>query len=167
MVVERHGDPTRSSAKLGTPHPGRLGESYVDGDWDCDDLVALFSMLGRSIRDAAADRPRDPAPARLPGAAARTGRNAQTLDVAKDNIHSHYDLGNDLFRLMLDPTMTYSCAYWERPGMTLEEAQRAKYRQICEKLRARPGRPRARDRVRLGRVRDPRGVGATAAGSPG
>jgi cyclopropane-fatty-acyl-phospholipid synthase len=66
-------------------------------------------------------------------------RPRQTLAEAKDNIYAHYDLGNDLFELMLDPTMTYSCAYWERPGMTLEEAQRAKIRHICEKLVLGPG----------------------------
>ena len=77
---------------------------------------------------------------------------------------------------MLDPTMTYSCAYWERPGMTLEEAQRAKNRHICEKLGLGPGDHvleigcgwggfaiQARDRLRLSRhgadtVAEPGGV---------
>jgi cyclopropane-fatty-acyl-phospholipid synthase len=61
------------------------------------------------------------------------------MEVARDSILAHYDLGNDLFELMLDPTMTYSCAYWERPGMTLEEAQRAKLRHIAGKLVLGPG----------------------------
>ena len=63
----------------------------------------------------------------------------QTAANAVDNIHAHYDLGNDLFELMLDPTMTYSCAYWEEPGMSLEEAQLAKLRRVCTKLRLGPG----------------------------
>jgi cyclopropane-fatty-acyl-phospholipid synthase len=110
-----------------------FGEAYVDGDWDCDDLVGLFSLLGRSLHASTETTPRRILHAfqeRRPHRAQR-----QTHETARDNIHAHYDLGNDLFRLMLDPTMTYSCAYWEREEMTLEEAQRAKYRRICEKLR--------------------------------
>jgi cyclopropane-fatty-acyl-phospholipid synthase len=49
-------------------------------------------------------------------------------------IAEHYDLGNDLFELMLDPTMMYSSALFERPGMTLEEASVAKLERICERL---------------------------------
>ena len=109
-----------------------FGESYVDGDWDVDDLVAFFELLSRNL-DAVARNPwvgrlyrlQELRPNRLP---------KQTPETARKSIHAHYDLGNDLFRLMLDPTMTYSCAYWERPEMTLEEAQVAKYHAICEKL---------------------------------
>ncbi|MBY0307738.1 MAG: class I SAM-dependent methyltransferase, partial [Phycisphaerales bacterium] len=53
---------------------------------------------------------------------------------ARRDIRYHYDLGNDLYRLFLDPSMTYSCAFFERPGMTLEEAQEAKYRRLCDRL---------------------------------
>jgi cyclopropane-fatty-acyl-phospholipid synthase len=119
--------------KLGRRTRVGFGESYVDGDWDCDDLPGLFSLLGRSLH-AAGDHPfvrrvhafqeRRP---HLP--------QRQTVAAARDNIHAHYDLGNELFQLMLDPTMAYSCAYWEREGMTLEQAQHAKFRRICEKLR--------------------------------
>jgi cyclopropane-fatty-acyl-phospholipid synthase len=118
--------------KLGTRTRVGFGESYVDGDWDCDDLVGLFSLIGRNLETTAAH----PTLQRLyrlqelrPGR-----RQRQTLAAAKSNIHAHYDLGNELFELMLDPTMTYSCAYWERPGMTLEEAQRAKNRHLFAKL---------------------------------
>ena len=58
----------------------------------------------------------------------------QTAAVARRNIHAHYDLGNDLFELMLDPTMAYSCGIWEDGSVTLEEAQRAKFRHVCDKL---------------------------------
>ncbi len=113
-----------------------LGESYVDGDWDCDSLVTLFSLLGRNLHLAS-------------GHAVVRGLRAlqrlrpdfsqrQTASIAVDNIHAHYDLGNDLFELMLDPTMTYSCAYWDEPGMSLEEAQIAKLRRVCAKLRLGP-----------------------------
>lgn len=113
-----------------------FGESYVAGHWDCDDLVGLFSLLGRNL-DAAAEHPLT----QLLHAAQRLRPHLaerQTPTVAKDNIYAHYDLGNELFALMLDPTMTYSCAYWERPEMTLEEAQVAKLRHLCEKLRLGP-----------------------------
>jgi len=118
--------------KLGTRTRIGFGESYVDGDWDCDDLVGLFSLIGRNLETTGEHptlkrlyRLQELRPDRRP---------RQTQAVAKDSILAHYDLGNDLFELMLDPTMAYSCAYWELPGMTLEEAQRAKVRHICEKL---------------------------------
>jgi len=118
--------------KLGSRTRVGFGESYVDGDWDCDDLVGLFSLLGRNLETTAAHpvlqrlyRLQELRPDRRP---------RQTLAAAKDSIMAHYDLGNELFALMLDPSMTYSCAYFERPGMTLEEGQRAKIRHICEKL---------------------------------
>jgi cyclopropane-fatty-acyl-phospholipid synthase len=118
--------------KLGSRTRVGFGESYVDGDWACDDLVGLFSLLGRNLETTAAHpvlqrlyRLQELRPDRRP---------RQTLAAAKDSIVAHYDLGNELFALMLDPSMTYSCAYFERPGMTLEEGQRAKIRHICEKL---------------------------------
>jgi cyclopropane-fatty-acyl-phospholipid synthase len=118
--------------KLGTRTRVGFGESYVDGDWDCDDLVGLFSLVGRNLETTGEHptlkrlyRLQELRPDRRP---------RQTQAAAKNNILAHYDLGNDLFELMLDPTMAYSCAYWERPGMTLEEAQRAKVRHICGKL---------------------------------
>lgn len=56
-----------------------------------------------------------------------------------EHIRSHYDRSNDFFRLWLDPTMTYSCAYFERDDMTLEEAQRAKVDLALGKLGLQPG----------------------------
>jgi len=113
-----------------------FGESYVDGDWDADDLVAFFELLSRNLDRLAGNA----WVARLHRAQRlRPDRSLrQTLDAARESIHAHYDLGNDLFRLMLDPTMTYSCAYWERPDMTLEEAQIAKDRAVCDKLHLGP-----------------------------
>ena len=118
--------------KLGTRTRVGFGESYVDGDWGCDDLVGLFMLVGRNLETTTEHptlkrlyRLQELRPDRRP---------RQTPSAARGNIHAHYDLGNELFELMLDPTMAYSCAYWERPGMTLEEAQRAKVRHVCEKL---------------------------------
>ncbi len=123
--------------KLGTRTRVGFGESYVDGDWDCDDLVGLFSLVGRNL-ETRAEHPTLKRLYRLQELRP-DGRPRQTVTAARDNILAHYDLGNDLFSLMLDPTMAYSCAYWERPDMTLEEAQRAKIRHICEKVRLGPG----------------------------
>jgi cyclopropane-fatty-acyl-phospholipid synthase len=54
------------------------------------------------------------------------------------NIAAHYDLGNDLYRLMLDPTMAYSCGIFERPDSTLEQASIAKFEAVCRKLALQP-----------------------------
>jgi cyclopropane-fatty-acyl-phospholipid synthase len=118
---------------------GRLaiGESYVAGDWRADDLVGLLEILAVTAEDvrrrppaswlmeAQRRRPRLPTRADLPG--------------ARRDIQYHYDLGNDLYALFLDDTWTYSCAVFDRPGMSLEEAQRAKYARICAKLGLGPG----------------------------
>jgi cyclopropane-fatty-acyl-phospholipid synthase len=113
-----------------------IGEAYTAGDWYADDLVGLMEILtvtGEAVRRSAPGsaltgfqrrRPHLPARADLPG--------------AKRDIQYHYDLGNDLYELFLDPSWTYSCAVFEHPGMTLQEAQEAKYRRICEKLRLTP-----------------------------
>lgn len=59
---------------------------------------------------------------------------------ARSNIHHHYDLGNDFYRRWLDQEhMQYTCAYYEDPAMTLEQAQRAKMELVCRKLRLQPG----------------------------
>ncbi|MGL6279949.1 MAG: class I SAM-dependent methyltransferase [Gaiella sp.] len=118
--------------KLGRRTRVGLGEAYVDGDWDCDDLPALFALLGRSLH-AAHGHPFRQALHRLQSLRPDLSQR-QTFDRARDNIYAHYDLGNELFALMLDPTMSYSCAYWEREEMTLEEAQIAKLERVCEKL---------------------------------
>jgi Mycolic acid cyclopropane synthetase len=55
------------------------------------------------------------------------------------DITAHYDLDNELFARMLDPTMSYSCALFEREGMTLEQAQVAKLERVCEQLYLGPG----------------------------
>jgi cyclopropane-fatty-acyl-phospholipid synthase len=62
-----------------------------------------------------------------------------SLRRARKNVHHHYDLGNDFYRLWLDEQMVYTCAYYERPGISLEEAQVAKMDHVCRKLRLQPG----------------------------
>jgi cyclopropane-fatty-acyl-phospholipid synthase len=58
---------------------------------------------------------------------------------AKENVHHHYDLGNDFYRLWLDREMAYTCAYFPTPGATLEDAQLAKMDLVCRKLKLAPG----------------------------
>ncbi|MGD1094994.1 MAG: cyclopropane-fatty-acyl-phospholipid synthase family protein [Bryobacteraceae bacterium] len=64
---------------------------------------------------------------------------ANTLNGSRHNIHRHYDLGNDFYKLWLDRELAYTCAYFPSPSATLEEAQLAKMDYICRKLRLQPG----------------------------
>jgi len=62
-----------------------------------------------------------------------------SLSSARRNVHAHYDLGNDFYKLWLDPEMLYTCAYYDRPDATLEAAQHRKLDVICRKLALKPG----------------------------
>ncbi len=95
------------------------------------DLAAVVTAACK----AAADRAPRSAASRLLGLLPR----ANPLNRARDNVHHHYDLGNDFYRLWLDERMVYTCAYFPNPDMTLEEAQLAKMDHVCRKLRLRPG----------------------------
>jgi cyclopropane-fatty-acyl-phospholipid synthase len=108
-------------------------EAYVDGDFDVDDLTKLARLFARNMDqvtslDAGLGRLVRPA-ARLRYALARNNRTG-----ARRNISAHYDLGNDFFALMLDPTLTYSSGVFERADATLEEASIAKIDRLCRKL---------------------------------
>ena len=70
---------------------------------------------------------------------AQSLQDAQGLKPHFEDVQSHYDLSDDFYRLFLDPTQTYSCAYFERDGMTLEEAQIAKIDLSLGKLGLEPG----------------------------
>jgi cyclopropane-fatty-acyl-phospholipid synthase len=111
-----------------------LGESYQAGEWRSDNLVAFFELLLRNADAAVARHPRVArALALRPSLRARNG-----LRRARRNIAYHYDLGNELFGLFLDETMTYSCAVFDRPDEPLAAAQTRKYERICRKLRLGP-----------------------------
>jgi cyclopropane-fatty-acyl-phospholipid synthase len=112
-----------------------LGESYTAGEWDSDDLVGFFELL---LRNAVGAATRHPRVRRLLETRPRLNRRNGLLR-ARRNIAYHYDLGNDLFELMLDETMTYSCAVFERPDELLADAQRRKYQRICDKLQLASG----------------------------
>jgi cyclopropane-fatty-acyl-phospholipid synthase len=62
-----------------------------------------------------------------------------TQSASRRNVHTHYDLGNDFYRLWLDRHLVYTCAYYANAHMSLDEAQRAKLDLVCRKLRLRPG----------------------------
>ena len=108
-------------------------ESYMDGDWQSDDLVGLMRLLirNRNLLDAM-----EGGSARFAGwmmqAAHALRRN--TRSGSRKNIAAHYDLGNALFELFLDPSLMYSSAVFDREGMTLEQASQRKLQLICEKL---------------------------------
>jgi cyclopropane-fatty-acyl-phospholipid synthase len=67
------------------------------------------------------------------------GARANSLSGSRSNIHHHYDLSNDFYRLWLDEQMVYTCAYFPTPSTTLEQAQVAKMDHVCRKVRLRPG----------------------------
>jgi cyclopropane-fatty-acyl-phospholipid synthase len=114
-----------------------LGQSYVDGWWDCDDLTQLvrFLLRNRGVLGEAQDRIGS-AVSVVTDPLRRLRRRTPTVD--RRDVRAHYDLGNELFSLMLDPTMSYSCAVFERPDATLEEASVAKLDRICRKLALTP-----------------------------
>lgn len=113
-----------------------FGESYMDGDWDCLRLDQLFARLLSSDADE-----------KLAGWA-RIHLFLQVLRHRLFNLQSsrrafqvgeqHYDIGNDVFEAMLDPTMSYSCAYWDHAD-SLAQAQHNKLDMICRKLQLKPG----------------------------
>ena len=113
------------------------GEAYMQGWWSTDDLTALMRILlcNREVLDGM-----EGGLARLTGPAQKALHwlNKNTRSGSKRNIAAHYDLGNDFFRLMLDPTMMYSSAIFERADMTLEQAQVARLDRICRKLELKP-----------------------------
>jgi len=66
-------------------------------------------------------------------------RQANSLHGSRQNVHCHYDLGNDFYKLWLDPQLVYTCAYYPSPSATLAEAQEAKLDYVCRKLQLQPG----------------------------
>lgn len=110
-----------------------FGRTYADGFWDCDDLTSLVRVLSRGLRPVTTVQDRV---GQWVGSATYWARRLRPPGKAedRDNIQSHYDLSNEFFALMLDETMMYSAALFERPGMDLADAQRAKLDRLCTKL---------------------------------
>ena len=115
-----------------------LAEAWLDGQWESPDPAALLTLLAEN-RDALA-RALYGSAWSLFGARLRHAFNANTRAGSRRNILAHYDLGNDFYRLWLDPGMSYSSALYEGdPQRPLQEAQEAKNRRILSKLQATPG----------------------------
>jgi cyclopropane-fatty-acyl-phospholipid synthase len=115
------------------------GEAFVAGDWSSDDVVAVVRAFLRGTGARGMESPMTWL-ARLP-ALARHRRAANTRAGSARNIHAHYDLGNDFYRLFLDPeTLAYSCGLYADAGdahdarASLADAQRAKLERLCEWL---------------------------------
>lgn len=108
-----------------------LGDSYVNGHWDCE---RLDDCIHRLLAVDLNDRVKGMARLQLVFNAWRARCwNLQSIRRAHQVAHRHYNIDNDLFVRMLDSRMIYSCAYWERAD-TLEQAQRDKLDMICRKL---------------------------------
>ena len=112
-----------------------VGEAYMDGGLVLEEGVIgdFIDLIGANAKNQKRKR----------GGFRRwlrkTLREANDRAASHRNVAHHYDLSYDLYRRFLDEDMQYSCAYFERPDMTLEEAQLAKKRHIAAKLCARPG----------------------------
>jgi cyclopropane-fatty-acyl-phospholipid synthase len=155
VIADRHG-----VAVLGTPSPdglrvqivvhrdrlwrrvvfrGLVGaiDAYVDGDWEVDNLTDLARLFSRNIGES--DR-LDSGLGRFVQPVERLrhwlARNSRTG--SRRNIAAHYDLSNEFFELMLDPTMSYSSGVFERPDSTLTDASVAKIDRLCQKLALSP-----------------------------
>jgi cyclopropane-fatty-acyl-phospholipid synthase len=106
-----------------------IGESYMDGWWECEQLdVLIFRILQTSLRDRLNRHLKT-----ILSALALKIFNWGARQGSKVIAERHYDIGNDLFRKMLDQGMNYSCGYWKTAG-TLDEAQEAKLDLVCRKL---------------------------------
>jgi cyclopropane-fatty-acyl-phospholipid synthase len=114
---------------------GSLGaaNAFMDGKWTCSDLTGLLRLF---IRNMSVVDGVETGFARAANAIARLHHKlrANTRTGSRRNIHEHYDLGNDLFSLFLDETMTYSAGIFERDSSTMYDASVAKLDRICRKL---------------------------------
>jgi len=119
-----------------------FGEGYVDGDWDTESITDVIKWFILNVEHAPT----------VSGSNVKAvalnlmkfynrlfhSRRDNSLNGSRKNISEHYDLSNDFFALWLDPTMTYSSAYFKEENFTLEEAQKAKYQRLCEQLHLKP-----------------------------
>lgn len=149
--IHRFGDPARGPAvtfKLHDPSLHRklwlnprlvAGEAYMDGTLTIErgsvyDFLALFGLNAGEGHFWGWDRWLDRARRLL-----RRFEQANPLGLAQQHVAHHYDLSGELYALFLDRDLQYSCAYFESPDLTLDQAQQAKMRHIAAKLRLVPG----------------------------
>ncbi len=113
------------------------GEAYIHDSWEADDPVGLGRILLRN-RDVLDGVERGIAMLMRPVQRFFHFLNRNTRAGSRRNIAAHYDLGNEFYALWLDPRMMYSCAFYETPDTTLDEAAVAKLDRICQRLRLSP-----------------------------
>jgi len=109
------------------------GEAYMQGYFECDNLTNLIRLMVRNqslLDDIESSFAKITSP--IQAWLHRINKNTQVG--SRRNISAHYDLGNDFFKLMLDPTMMYSSAIFETSKQSLEEASLTKLKRICKKL---------------------------------
>ncbi|EAT58382.1 cyclopropane fatty acyl phospholipid synthase [Chlorobium ferrooxidans] len=110
-----------------------LGEAYMEGWWDCEQLEEFFHR----VIDSKAEHKLSP-PVMLIGKVISKLYNMQRPSRAFRVAEKHYNIGNDLFKAMLDKRMLYSCGYWKEAN-SLEESQEKKLHLIFQKLQLKPG----------------------------
>ncbi len=119
-----------------------FGEAYVDGDWETDNISNVIKWILLNVDNApTASGSQTQAFALNILKLLNTiyhKKRANSINGSRKNISEHYDLDNNFFGLFLDPTMTYSCAYFKKEGMSLQEAQIEKYERLCEQLKLKP-----------------------------
>jgi cyclopropane-fatty-acyl-phospholipid synthase len=110
-----------------------LGEAYIDGMWETDDVEKLVSLFLVNM-DTFADFANGSFLQRIGFVMYDTLTRRNTIKGSARNIQDHYDVGNDFYRLWLDPSMTYSSALFAGQDKSLEQAQRSKYERILGRL---------------------------------
>ncbi len=111
-----------------------LGEAYMEGWWNCEQLDEFFNKLLLAELEKTAPRNLRMVLTYLKAKVF----NPQSIAKSKKNATEHYDLGNEFFKAMLDHRMVYTCGYWKYAA-NLDEAQEAKLDLICQKLHLKPG----------------------------
>jgi cyclopropane-fatty-acyl-phospholipid synthase len=114
-----------------------FAEAFMDGQFDTPDLAAVLEYFTSNFESAGKLAVGERLTQIFNGV--RHMLRANSKKGSKRNILAHYDLGNDFYARWLDPSMTYSSAVYERPDMSLEEAQQAKYAAIASYLNLKPG----------------------------
>ncbi len=109
------------------------GEAYIHGSWACSELSDLLRILLRN-REVLEQMDSGLALLSKPVQKLFHALNKNTRKGSRKNIAAHYDLGNDFYQLWLDPKMMYSCAYFDTPDTSLEDAATEKLDRICRKL---------------------------------
>ena len=114
-----------------------LADSYIDGDWDSDDLTSVIELCAHNLDDF--DRAITPMSLVRALARLRHKRRANTRTGSRRNIAAHYDLGNSFYSQWLDPSMTYSAACFETGQEELTKAQTLKFDSLATMLSLQPG----------------------------